>query len=88
MPRFEFETKIGPAFIVGALSAASSFVVIGMIWAQLTGEQAQLRRDVDRVHAELNLMRAYDTSIALLKQDVVHIKDSVLRIERMVKGVN
>lgn len=85
MQRIEFDTKIGPAAIVSVVTLISTIFVGGMVWQQLNGAQEQLSRDVDRIRTEINLMRAYDTSIALLKNDVVHIKDSVQRIERMMK---
>ncbi len=88
MPKFEFETKIGPAAIVSGLGFISTIFLGGMIWAQLTGEQAQLRRDVDQTRSEIAIMRAYDTSIALLRNDLSHVKSSVERIERMMKVAN
>lgn len=83
MPKFEF--VIGPSFIASTISCAMTVFLGGMIWAQLTGEQAQLRRDVDQTRSEIQLMRAYDTSIQLLRNDMGHIKTSVDRIERMMK---
>jgi len=88
MPKIEFDTKVGPAAIISVFTLLTTVFAGGMVWQQLNGAQDQLRRDVDRVHTEINLMRAYDTSIALLKNDVVHIKDSVSRIERMMKLSN
>ncbi len=86
MPKFEFELfKIGPAFVTSALTFVSVIFLGGMIWAQLTGQQAQLRKDVDQVRIEINLLRAHDTSIAVLRNDMGHIRDSVQRIERMMK---
>ena len=85
MPKFEFELfKIGPAFVTSALTFVSTIFLGGMIWAQLTGAQEQLRKDVDRVHHEMNLLRAYDTSIAVLRNDVVHVRESVNRIEQRI----
>jgi len=88
MPKFEFETKIGPAAIVATLGFISTIFLGGMIWASLTGEQMQLRRDVDQTRSEIAIMRAYDTSIALLRNDLAHVKSAVDRIERTMKLSN
>lgn len=93
MPKFEFElTKIGPSAI---MSAITMLFVGGMIWQQNTGAQDQLRKDVDNanvrvdmVNARINTLHAHDASIQVLQRDVLYIRESLSRIERIVKPGN
>lgn len=85
MPKFEFETKIGPAAVVSALGFISTIFLGGMIWQQLTGEQMQLRKRVDQMDARLTSTQVYETSIAVLRNDMGHMLKSLKRIERMMK---
>lgn len=84
MPRFEFDTKIGFATLVSVLTLLTVVFGFGAAWRELNAAQEQQRKEIDQVRVEMNLLRAYDTSIALLNRDVKYITESVNRIEQRI----
>lgn len=53
----------------------------GMIYSTAQGELATNKQDIKDLKAEVRILRAQDTSIAVLKTDVQYIRESVARIE-------
>jgi hypothetical protein len=93
MPRFQWEGRITPQFLVSMMNFLAIAFTGGMIWSATTGDISTNRkqlerlesvtvRSIERVDRELERLRAQDTAIAVLKNDVGYIKEGMDRIER------
>jgi hypothetical protein len=99
----QFDMRIGPSAIFGAMNFLALCFTAGMIWnsytvkgdaaiAQLAANRLYYTAELDKLRAEqqrlverLDNLRQQDTSIAVLKNDVLYIKDSIQRIEAAVQ---
>lgn len=92
MPKIDMQWTITPQIF---LSLGNMLLIAGIGWGLMQGSSSSLskamvdlkadyERRIDRAESDIRLMRAQDTSIAVLKVDVQYIKDSIARIERAV----
>lgn len=89
--RLEWDGRITPTFILGIGQILAVAFVGGIIWnsvirdnqenAKGLGEHANA---IMENRAEIKLLRAQDTTIAVLQNDVAYIKQSLQRIEAVV----
>ncbi len=74
-----------PQMFVSAANFVGIVFVGGMAWSSIQGDAAAAKQDIKDLKAEVRVLRANDTSIAVLRADISAVKESVQRIEAKVE---
>jgi hypothetical protein len=80
----KFPRWLTPQFILSSGNFAAIIFTGGMIYSTAQGEIAAAKQDIKDLKAEVRMLHAQETSVAVLKADTGFIKDSITRIESRI----
>lgn len=81
MAKFDFDLRIGPSTIFGALNFLVLAFTAGTIYNGLSVKGDKAASDLVEIQHEVKLLREQHTSIAVLQTDVNYIKTAMQRLE-------
>ena len=87
LSKLEFDARIGPSAIMGALNFLALAFTAGMIWQDYNGKGERRDESITQLQREVVDLRNQHVAIAVLQTDVGYIKDSSARVEAMVLSI-
>src|SRR6185437_6510188 len=98
MPKMDMDWKITPHTFLSAGNFVAIVFFGGMVWASTTGDVATTKKNlaeyrvesqkaVEDLRAQIRQLQTQDTAIAVIKNDVAHVADSVQEVKASVARI-